>query len=93
MPVKVGLGSDELPIDPLQDGGFAGGEGIVFRLGDGIPAISGKRMHLRDSMANGAGDTRVSRWVSHIIESWFSETARQQRHRIMTAATPLHCPR
>ena len=86
--MKVGLGSDQLPVEPLQQFGLGIGERIVLRCSDRVATVAGQRVDISDSMANGAGDAGMGGGIGSVVEARVIQPSREQGNRIMTAATP-----
>ena len=88
--VEVGLRLHELRVDPLQHLRLAGRKRIVVRLLERVAAIARQRVHLRDGMADGAGDAGVGRGMIDVVVVRIVKRSRQQCHRIVAAGAPLH---
>ena len=86
--VHLGLGLHQREVDPLQDRVVAEGEGVMVGLLDRVGAVAPGVVHRGDRVAGGAGDSRLTRGVVHVVIVGIVEFAREERHRVVTTRAP-----
>ncbi len=86
--VEGRLGLDELLVDPLQRAVFAEGERVVQRLFNRVIGVSAIAVHVRDRVADRAGNACVSGRVVDVVEVRLVERSAEERNGIVTTGAP-----
>ena len=86
--VEIGLGFDQLVVDPLQHRVVAVRERVMQRFLDGVVGVAPVAVDVRDRVADGAGDTRVSGGVVDVVVVLLIEGPAEEWHGIVAAGTP-----
>ncbi len=86
--VEVGLGLDQLVVDPLQRLVVAVGEGVVQWFFDGVVRVASIAVDVSDGVADGAGDPGMSGRVVDVVVVLLIEGPAEERHGVVAAGAP-----